>query len=402
MRHRRIGVGWLKRLLVLSAIGLCLLGAYLSTQMLLQHLSGKSSGGLLGAICSAGGQGCDKIGSSRWATIPPKPKNEEPPVATTNPEGKQAASKPVRVHVPVPILGLLYFSFLAAWFLGVGCPNHLGRRWQLVPLITVLLGNGWSIFFMYIMGWVVKAWCAGCLTIHGINLVLLVIVVTTCPRRWKATTAPALDTDSLVPAPAAWSIPHPSTRLALVTLALASSFIIIGMLITATVGLYVLAEERKGVVEEVAKSPEVLAAMYSHREYHEIPASNNSPSHGGPVNAPFTVVVFSDMTCPNCKNFEAFLAEQVQPMFGERLRVVFKHYPLSDGCNRHLDSGSAHSCNAARATEAARLQGGDEVFWKLLAEIRAKSDDLSSLDYAAAATHLGIDPDRLLADGDPL
>ena len=391
-------MSWPKRLLVLFAIVFSLLGAYLSTQMLLQHLYGKSSGGLLAAICSTGSGGCDKISSSRWATIPPKPKSENPQVSQTSQGSKGATAKHVRIHIPVPILGLLYFSFLAAWFLGVGCPNQLGRRWQVVPFLAVLAGNCWSIFFMYIMARVVQAWCGGCLAVHAINFALLVIVVTTCPRRWRKTATSVSGTELSVPPSPASLVPHPSTRLALVTLTLASSFVLIGMLIAATVALYILAAERKSVVDEVAQNPEVLVAMYGKREYREVPVSADSPSHGGPTSAPYTVVVFSDMTCSKCKEFEAFLDEQVQPLFGERLRVVFKHYPLSDRCNRYQETRSAHSCNAAYATEAARLQGGDEMFWRVLAEIRAKSDDLSSVDYAALATRLGISPDRFLAD----
>jgi len=388
---------WLKRLLVITAIGLSLFGAYLSTQMLLHHLFGKSSSSLLTAMCDAASGGCDRIASSRWSTVPPRPKKGEQDGARSS-DGKAATPSHGGIRVPVPILGLLYFSFLAAWFLGVGCPNELGRRWQLVPFVAVLAGNGWSIFFMYIMARVVKAWCAGCLTIHAINFLLLVIVLVTCPRRWRKDAAYALRGDcpgsGAIPA-----APHPTARLALVTLALAVSFGVIGGAIAVAAVFALEVAKNKGIVDEVVGDPEILARMYLKRDKMEIPISPDAPFRGGPADAPLTMIVFSDLTCSRCKEFEDLLTKTILPRSDGRLRVVFKHFPLSDGCNQYAPGrGSPHSCEAARAVEAARLQGGNELFWRMLAEVRAWSEDLASLDYRAEAVKLGLDGDRFVAD----
>lgn len=389
---------WLKRVLVVSAVGLSLFGAYLSTQMLLQHLFGKSTSTLLTAMCDATGGGCDKIASSRWSTIPPKPKSPEQTAAVPGKNGGSAAQKHAGVHVPVPILGLLYFSFLAAWFLGVGCPNQLGRRWQLVPFIGVLVGNGWSVFFIYVMAQVVKAWCAGCLMIHGINLLLLIIVFVTCPRQRRKHAIRSTIADHASP-PAVPAIPHPTARLALVTLALAMSFGLIGGAIAVAVVFALEVARNKPIVEEVIGDPEILARMYSKRDRIEIPITPDAPSFGGEAGAPLTMIVFSDMTCSRCKQFEELLTETIVPGSANRLRVVFKHFPLSDACNHYARGrGSTHSCEAARAAEAARLQGGNELFWKMLGRVRAQSEDLASLDYRAEAVRLGLDGDRFVED----
>jgi len=391
-------VVWLKRVLVVSAIGLSLFGAYLSTQMLLQHLFGKSTSSLLTAMCDGAGGGCDKIAASRWSTIPPKPKTSRHVADQPGRSGNASAARGAGLHVPVPILGLLYFSFLAAWFLGVGCPNELGRRWQWVPFIAVLAGNGWSIFFMYLMAKVIGAWCAGCLTIHAINLLLLIIVVVTCPRWWRKRIAPSLAA-AHPNVPPKTVIPHPTARLALVTLALAACFGLIGGAIAVAAVLALEVAKSKPIVEEVVGDPEILARMYSKRDKIELPVAPDAPACGAAHGAPLTMIVFSDLTCSNCKEFEELLTETILPRSGDRLRVVFKHFPLSDRCNPYVRArGYPQSCEAACAVEAARLQGGNELFWKMLAEVRAHSEDLASFDYRAEAVKLGLDGDRFLAD----
>lgn len=58
----------------------------------------------------------------------------------------------------------------------------------------------------------------------------------------------------------------------------------------------------------------------------------------------------------------------------------------------------AHSCVAAYALEAARLQGGDELFHRMRDEILARSEDMGSLDYPALATLLNMDVERFIKD----
>lgn len=381
---------WTRRILVGLAAGLSLLGCYLSTQMLLQHTIGQSAGGLLQAICGVSGDGCDKVSSSRWSVIPPRPKKAaETDIGTT-----RAPAQPPSLHIPVPVFGLFYFSALAAWFIGIGCPNQLGRRWQLVPFLVILSGNVGSGCFLYIMAKVIKAWCGGCLAVHVINFLLLMIVIATCVVRRRQAAAMRPETT-----PPDAMVPHPSTRLALVTMTLAVSLWLIGGMAAISVGMYVQARDTASVVKEVSDDPDILSMMYAKREKHDIPVRPDDPWRGGPSDAPAILIVFADMTCPDCKRFEKLVTDEIQPRFGERLRLVFKHFALSSDCNPSVESRrSSHSCPAACAMEAARLQGGNDAFWKMHDLIRRHSDDMASMDYKAAAAELGLNPDQLLAD----
>ncbi len=55
--------------------------------------------------------------------------------------------------------------------------------------------------------------------------------------------------------------------------------------------------------------------------------TNDLPSFG-PVNAPVTIVEFGDLECPDCKMEAPVLRQMVPTTFGDKVRVVFKDYPL--------------------------------------------------------------------------
>lgn len=48
----------------------------------------------------------------------------------------------------------------------------------------------------------------------------------------------------------------------------------------------------------------------------------------GPASAPVTVVEYADLQCPMCARFHAFLESELLPRYGDKVRLVFKEYPL--------------------------------------------------------------------------
>lgn len=53
----------------------------------------------------------------------------------------------------------------------------------------------------------------------------------------------------------------------------------------------------------------------------------NEPSQG-PSTAPVTIVEYADLQCPTCARMHDFLENQVEPRYGNKVRVVFKEFPL--------------------------------------------------------------------------
>ena len=103
----------------------------------------------------------------------------------------------------------------------------------------------------------------------------------------------------------------------------------------------------------------------------------------GPENAAFTLVEYGDYQCPDCgRLFETL--QGVQQDFGTRLRLVYRHYPLS-GVHKHAQM-------AAEAAEAAAAQGR---FWEmhhLLFQNQAALEPKQLLQYAE---QLDMNVDRI-------
>lgn len=55
---------------------------------------------------------------------------------------------------------------------------------------------------------------------------------------------------------------------------------------------------------------------------------HNVPSQG-PASAPVTIVEYSDLQCPSCAAVHEFFETQLLPRYGNKVRLVFKEFPLA-------------------------------------------------------------------------
>ena len=106
-----------------------------------------------------------------------------------------------------------------------------------------------------------------------------------------------------------------------------------------------------------------------------VPISDADPLRG-PVNAPVTIVVFSDFQCPGCRQARKMLAE-VQGTYGDKVRLVYKQFPLP-----------AHP-DAALAAQASLCAADQGKFWQLHDWMFEHQDSLN-----ADALSEAIDVDR--------
>ena len=102
----------------------------------------------------------------------------------------------------------------------------------------------------------------------------------------------------------------------------------------------------------------------------------------GPDSAPVTLVEYGDYECPYCGQAEVVIRELLDE-FGDELRYVWRHLPLSDV---HLNAQMA-----AEATEAAGAQG---AFWPMHERLLTAQDELTARDLKRHAGDLGLDVER--------
>jgi protein-disulfide isomerase len=103
----------------------------------------------------------------------------------------------------------------------------------------------------------------------------------------------------------------------------------------------------------------------------------DDPVRGNPK-APVTIVLFSDFQCPFCARVGPTLEEALRA-YGDKVRVVWKHQPLSF---------HPHALPAAEAAEAAREQG---KFWQMHDRLFTAQRELSPATYERIARELGLD-----------
>ena len=108
----------------------------------------------------------------------------------------------------------------------------------------------------------------------------------------------------------------------------------------------------------------------------------------GPDHAPVTLVEYGDFECPNCKQ-AAPAVKLLLERFDEKVRFVFRNFPLED----------VHP-HALRAAEAAECAGGQGKFWQMHDLLFANQEHLKPKQLHGYAEQIGLDMARYTAEMD--
>jgi protein-disulfide isomerase len=117
-----------------------------------------------------------------------------------------------------------------------------------------------------------------------------------------------------------------------------------------------------------------------------LPVSEERDHIHGPADAAVTLVEYGDYECPYCGAAYPIVKE-VQAQLGERLRFVFRNFPIV--------TSHPHAEQAAEAAEAAGAQG---EFWQMHDVLYERQSRLADPDLRSYAEELGLDLGRFDAE----
>ena len=110
-----------------------------------------------------------------------------------------------------------------------------------------------------------------------------------------------------------------------------------------------------------------------------VPVSEDRDHIQGPADAAVTLVEYGDFECPYCGGAYPIIKE-VEARMGDRLRFVFRNFPIS--------TSHPHAEQAAEAAEAAAGQGR---FWQMHDLLFENQRRLRDQDLRAYAEQAGLD-----------
>ena len=136
-------------------------------------------------------------------------------------------------------------------------------------------------------------------------------------------------------------------------------------------------EARQALVAELRKAAPPLRVMIDPPRY-DVALASTDPAIGA-SSAPVTIVEFSDFQCPFCQRVAPTL-KRVRETYGDKVRIVWKDYPLTQ----------IHP-EAFKAGEAAHCAGEQGKYWEYHDRLFANQQALAVDDLKKYAAELGLD-----------
>lgn len=134
-------------------------------------------------------------------------------------------------------------------------------------------------------------------------------------------------------------------------------FIIIGVVLIAGVAVVVMFSRQRGTTDNTSAFTNTQPAQTTTSTSSAPQSSPNAPAGlarpNVKVSSPVVLEEYGDYQCPPCGQLHPVL-KQIEHEYGDQLRVVFRHFPLT--------KIHKNAMIAAQAAEAARNQG---KFWEM-------------------------------------
>lgn len=203
--------------------------------------------------------------------------------------------------------------------------------------------------------------------------------------------APVLP-ETPAPAPA----PTPEKPKTLLTLPIA---IVLAAVILAAAAIFIWAPRSVASPNETELTDAQIAGMVgeiisSKGTVALLPITEADHARGA-ANPKITVVEYSDLECPYCKNFHETMQEIIKDHKND-VSWVYRHFPLdcTDNSSKNCRVLHEKARTEAIAAECAAVQGGDEAFWKFTDRVFAitpSNDGLPESELSKTAKMLKLD-----------
>ncbi len=275
--------------------------------------------------------------------------------------------------IPVSTHAMI-FSFLLFLLSLVGFFNVLEDKSKMpswaAKLLFALSAIGLipTVYQAYVSIFVIQALCLMCLTSYILNLVLFAL-------SWKL----KVETKSL---------PTESTLSGFKTFSQVSWIVVAVVIalhfITPAVMMSSLGGAAAGRVD--SKYIELVIQKTDGMTPMRFTDDGKSPSFGAaPDQAKLTVVEFSDFQCPFCAKSAALLPSLLK-QYENRVRFVYKNYPLDASCNSEMKH-SAHplGCKAAKAGVCVHQAKGNAAFFDYKKEVFANQKEMTAESILVSA-----------------
>jgi protein-disulfide isomerase/uncharacterized membrane protein len=343
--QRDVAPRWMLPLLILLAFTGAGIGAMLTDY----HLTGgEHPSPLFQSVCGREGGRCMEVLMSNYAALPG--------------------------GMPLAAIGFVYFGGLALWYLVVGAANRRGRSWQALPLAAQVAGIVVSLGLIGVMLTRIHAMCGWCMLSHLINFLMLFLA-------WRIWPRDAAESDP----------PRPAPRLALAGLLLVAALLVLTLQWTVLAEAKDNSERATRYARTLHDDVDLQTYLHRRQPAHPLSAPPDAPLRGNRA-AEHLLVIFSDFQCPDCRDVAQFTEHQLLPRFGDRLKVVYRHFPLGSTCNPwQKKTLHPHACEASFAAEAAREIGGNEAFWRMHDVLFAHQPSLANASWAALGRLAGLD-----------
>lgn len=107
----------------------------------------------------------------------------------------------------------------------------------------------------------------------------------------------------------------------------------------------------------------------------------NRPIRGNP-NAPVTVITFDDLECPYCTRMHKQLFPETMARYGDKVRFIYKDYPLSEIHPWAVHAAVDANCLAAQKPES---------FWQFVDYVHDHPEEMTSEDHNVHFSFTSLD-----------